>query len=589
MPAYRLVQNTAGLFRGKGERGFKTWRYTLEELVSFLAAFKASRPHDTIYAILGLASDFEPVHVAAKSKTTTEKAEFKAPALRRGHTGIDWSRTMEQFEVDYEKPVLAVFKEFLHHAIEKSKSLDIICRPWAPTSGFNAKGIPEKIDLPSWIPTLAKKPFQPTSGGNMVRYNPDPLVGPAIVRHKLYSASGALDASFAIDLKDSNSRTITVDGFVLDEIEEIWDTGNFGNVPGSWLEAGQWRNKEKVPPDELWRTLVGDRNGHGHDPDPWYPLVFQSTVKERGLEYGFETARLIHESPNAQVAEVFRRIEAVVWNRRLIRTKGGFMPWLRGTQTDKGTGALGLAPSDTRKGDLICIIFGCSVPLILRRTDPPKQDEGQQNINDINNINGNTINGNTINSNTINGNTINSNTNGGMNIQDNTNGHERSEHDHSQEQRFDVTNGQQGRHGLGHGLGNELGNGLGDELDPGLKPVLELGLESRLESELEPKLESVLEPKLESVLEPKLESVLEPKLQHEPESGREIEPINGYNKRHVTNDFPSTTIPSTDDTFDDDREFYKLVGECYVDHMMDGEAIAYFKDKIKRSHEFTLL
>jgi hypothetical protein len=30
-------------------------------------------------------------------------------------------------------------------------------------------------------------------------------------------------------------------------------------------------------------------------------------------------------------------------------------------------GVLGLAPNEARKGDLICIIFGCSVPLVLRQ------------------------------------------------------------------------------------------------------------------------------------------------------------------------------------------------------------------------------
>lgn len=28
---------------------------------------------------------------------------------------------------------------------------------------------------------------------------------------------------------------------------------------------------------------------------------------------------------------------------------------------------LGLAPQESRKGDLICILFGCSVPVILRK------------------------------------------------------------------------------------------------------------------------------------------------------------------------------------------------------------------------------
>jgi hypothetical protein len=378
MPAYRLVQNTTGLFRGKGEREFETWRYTLEELVSFLAAFNATRLHDTIYAILGLASDVKPVHVSkSKSKVTNTETE---QVLRRTNTRTDWSRTIvEDFEVDYEKPVLAVFKKFLNHAITKSNSLDMICRPWAPDSGFDAKGNRETIRLPSWIPNLLRKPFQLTRNGNMVRYNPDPLVGPAIFRHKLYSASGSRNMSYKIDLENPYSERMTVKGFVLDKIGEIWDSGKFGNVPADWLKAGHWEDDNKVPPDELWRTLVADRNAEGYDPDRWYPLVFQSAVKERGISYGFETYRLIHESASATVAELFRRVQAVVWNRRLIRTGGQFIPWLT-KECRKSPGVLGLAPNDARKDDLICIIFGCSVPLVLRRIPLPKQPTSPQPV-----------------------------------------------------------------------------------------------------------------------------------------------------------------------------------------------------------------
>ena len=76
--------------------------------------------------------------------------------------------------------------------------------------------------------------------------------------------------------------------------------------------------------------MVADRNAQGDDLDRWYPMVFQSVVKERGLSYGFETHRLIHESSNAAVVEVFCRVQAVVWSRKPIRIKGNFMLWLAG-------------------------------------------------------------------------------------------------------------------------------------------------------------------------------------------------------------------------------------------------------------------
>jgi hypothetical protein len=158
---------------------------------------------------------------------------------------------------------------------------------------------------------------------------------------------------------------------------------------------------------------VADRNTHGDDPDRWYPMAFQSAVRERGVSYGLETHRLIHESTNATVSELFRRVQSVVWNRKLIRVKGEFMLWLtrnfkekaeerqemngiaeveeefedgevedeevenekEASKQEEGEDpeALGLAPNSARKGDLVCIIYGCSVPLVLRSVHQPEQ------------------------------------------------------------------------------------------------------------------------------------------------------------------------------------------------------------------------
>jgi hypothetical protein len=380
LPAYRLVQNSTGMFRGKDKKLNKTWRYTLEELVSFLAAFEASRLHDSIYALLGLASDIGP------GTATLEEG------VRRAGLTFQLGQPADVIEVNYNTPPLEVFKNFLRYAVQRSQSLDILCRPWAPSSGVDANGQRQEITLPSWITSLSRKPFRPTEQRNMVRFNPDPLVGPATFRHRLYSASGLRTPTFEyVENYGPESTLVRVEGFQLGVIGEIWDSGEFGNVPSSWLRAGGWEKASDLPPGELWRTLVADRNANGDDPDRWYPMVFQSAVKARGIVYGLETRRLIDESTNAMVAELFRRVEAVVWNRRLIRGQGEFMTWLSGGKKgDKEEdekllslsslykGALGLAPSSAQRGDHICIIFGCSVPLILRSAGSEQPTQQQQ-------------------------------------------------------------------------------------------------------------------------------------------------------------------------------------------------------------------
>jgi hypothetical protein len=419
IPAYRLVQNTTGMFHGQEkEGGVRIWRYTLEELVSFLAAFRASRLHDTIYALLGLASDVSPGLPSNTQSVLSSDTNLLSRSGPKRRGTMRKAQNMTYFDVNYQTPPLAVFKNFLNLAIKKSESLDIICRPWAPNKGVDADDQPQEIKLPSWIPSLSRKPFQPTVHGNMVRYNPDPLVGPAGGR-KFYNASGSKAPIWEItNLNDPNLNHLSVDGFVLGEIGKIWDSGAFGNVPAEWLTAGGWTEETKTPPDELWRTLVADRNAYGDDPDRWYPMAFQSAVRERGVSYGLETHRLIHESTNATVSELFRRVQSVVWNRKLIRVKGEFMLWLtmnfkerekereemNGTEEvedeneaneqeeEEDPEALGLAPNSARKGDLVCIIYGCSVPLVLRPVPQPDQpargrrDESQMST-DLNGAN----------------------------------------------------------------------------------------------------------------------------------------------------------------------------------------------------------
>ena len=48
-----------------------------------------------------------------------------------------------------------------------------------------------------------------------------------------------------------------------------------------------------------------------------------------------------------------RRLQSVIWGRRLARTKAHNF--------------LALVPREARRRDLICIISGCSVPVVLRK------------------------------------------------------------------------------------------------------------------------------------------------------------------------------------------------------------------------------
>lgn len=56
--------------------------------------------------------------------------------------------------------------------------------------------------------------------------------------------------------------------------------------------------------------------------------------------------------------EFLHRVQSVVWDRMLVLTEGR-----KGSKQ-----LLALVPKEAEQGDLICILYGCSVPVVLRRS-----------------------------------------------------------------------------------------------------------------------------------------------------------------------------------------------------------------------------
>jgi hypothetical protein len=69
------------------------------------------------------------------------------------------------------------------------------------------------------------------------------------------------------------------------------------------------------------------------------------------------------DTPSTMVT-FLKRVQEVVWNRKFLRSKGFH-------HDGSKKRLFGLAPTSAQEGDLICILFGCSVPVILRRVGPP--------------------------------------------------------------------------------------------------------------------------------------------------------------------------------------------------------------------------
>lgn len=156
-----------------------------------------------------------------------------------------------------------------------------------------------------------------------------------------------------------NHFSLFVQGFVLDTIAELQNSSQSGSIPAEWAHFANW-DMITTPPEHFWRTLVADRGGDGKNPPVYYARACQESFRKGNVTSGVvDTTGLIEHERNSVVAQFCRRVQAAIWNRALVKTKAA---------------RLGLVAANVREGDLVCILYGCSVPVILRPHGPKKKD-----------------------------------------------------------------------------------------------------------------------------------------------------------------------------------------------------------------------
>jgi len=410
---------------------------SLEYLVSSLTIFDTTVPHDTIYALLAIAKDTTPRAVSVHVAVTSRSAQ----------AGLEVYTQRKSYNVDYKLPYVDVCKDFIQFSIDRSlhgnasRALDVICRPWAieerklqkirdtkekekekeqrrkkrekdlearrkgresrralsnhaespdlpegaPVQNVSTIAESGDMALPSWVPQLSNAPYAMAqrpglTGPKMSRINADPLVG-------LPSSYSAAETK-GVDIKalrfrkrlkpghfDEGRFSMYVRGFKLDVIKDVTQVSRNGHIPAEWLDLAEWEDGKGLPPDMFWRTLVANRGKDGKNPPVYYSRACQESFRKGGLESGaIDTTALIEYERNSVVAQCCRRVQAVTWNRALVRTESG---------------TLGLVGKDVQKGDLVCILYGRSVPVVLRecpkKTEEVFEEEMEQELVDVKN------------------------------------------------------------------------------------------------------------------------------------------------------------------------------------------------------------
>ncbi|CAN9247212.1 unnamed protein product [Alternaria alternata] len=157
---------------------------------------------------------------------------------------------------------------------------------------------------------------------------------------------------------------LSVPGFILGTIEKKSDTMREGVIPGDWI-AMLRGDKKNVIPDSLWRTLVADRTENGNNLPEWYKRACLHCLEDSRFvnsQGDLNTYRSLSDTPlDTMTSKYLERAKSVIWRRRFIQLKLGaaFGDDL----------VYGLAPERCKKGDVVCIIGGCSVPVVLRKIE----------------------------------------------------------------------------------------------------------------------------------------------------------------------------------------------------------------------------
>jgi hypothetical protein len=225
------------------------------------------------------------------------------------------------------------------------------------------------MPLPSWVsqPTGAPFALYADVGIHVLkvgRKNADSLVGmPNMQRNYVAAETKASDLKslrFRKRIAHDMHFSMYVEGFVLETVDKVFPASQGGAIPREWADAVDWNVHRDKPPDYFWRTLVA---GGGSDPGLNPPLYYSRACQEsfaRGGTASINTSDLINNERCSVIAQFCRRVQAVIWNRSLVKTVSQ---------------RLGIVSKNVSHGGLVYILYGCSVPAILRKCNKKKFTE----------------------------------------------------------------------------------------------------------------------------------------------------------------------------------------------------------------------
>ncbi|KOS20096.1 hypothetical protein ESCO_006173 [Escovopsis weberi] len=349
----------------------------LEALLFLSHRFKTRVGHDCVYSLLRLASD---VHQAGKNH-------------------------FPPFVIDYKRSPLQLSQYIIHWLVMADHGrTDVILRPWARPDA----SVPGREEL-SYLKTKQIRRdvlHYPTITQRMLIGAPDA---------PLFSASGVPGDKNLDNIPFFIDNVMIVRGFVVDKVGIVnRPARKTGRIDQSWARFAGWNDWQKAPPRDFWQTLVAGRDFAGRpltsDEQPndleldlvrvcqdkgaslslaerWAKFRFyrrcpreqlkvvekiRDMQSKKGMWISFWTEMTFHgtEASNEFLKEKVRQMPISTIKRDCTyRSLVNNTTMGRKLFLTFSMGLMGLGPDGIRLGDSICIIGGCTVPVILREKE----------------------------------------------------------------------------------------------------------------------------------------------------------------------------------------------------------------------------
>ncbi|KAF2757536.1 hypothetical protein EJ05DRAFT_511333 [Pseudovirgaria hyperparasitica] len=137
-----------------------------------------------------------------------------------------------------------------------------------------------------------------------------------------------------------------------------------GVIPQKAIHLGGYNKNSEYSqikaPDKLWRTLVADRGPDGGPTPAWYHRACLECLINDTVNGHINVKQLLESKKKLQhVRKFLERVRSIVWERVIFEAD----PMSKQSNRES---LFGLGPATTLTNDIVCILFGCTVPVILR-------------------------------------------------------------------------------------------------------------------------------------------------------------------------------------------------------------------------------